>query len=103
VKFLSSRPCPAGHVGWRYTRSGACCLCNDIRRAARLGLPFKEKPQKTKAQRQQSNHERNIEAGRRRFAQASFTHALRDYNQSPQARGHNDYLNSLLKVTHEEK
>jgi hypothetical protein len=53
--------------------------------------------------RQLSNHDRNIEAGRRRFSQPSFAMMLRDYNQSPQAREHSNYLNSLLKVTHEEK
>lgn len=26
-RFFSLKPCPSGHVGWRYARDGSCCEC----------------------------------------------------------------------------
>ena len=40
TRYLSDRPCPHGHVGWRFTTSSGCCTCSDRRRAERLGIPY---------------------------------------------------------------
>jgi hypothetical protein len=91
-RYVSSKACPHSHVGERFVISTACCVCADIKRAARLGKPVKKTPRQI-AERQAEY----VEAAKVRFNRPAFTHALAEYHHSQEARARSRYLDRLVK------
>ena len=88
-RYVSARPCPAGHLGERYTISSTCCACADAARAARLGNPdrvvhtSKPKPRRT--------------VPPATFERPAFRSALIGETRDHNAKARSDYLDSLIR------
>jgi hypothetical protein len=95
-RYIAARVCPRGHFE-RYVISAGCCKCADIKRAERLGKPVKARAKGVPHQVSTRQHGVNVAAAKTRFNRPPFTHALANYQHSPEGRQRSKYLDSLIR------
>src|SRR5579863_10633946 len=92
TRYISTKPCPKGHVGERFVISTACCTCGDIARARRKGKLIANRSPKLTSEKQAET----IEAPKVRFNRPVIR-ALADYGHTVEAQRHSRHLDRLTR------
>lgn len=99
TRYLSATRCPQGHLGQRYVKGGACCLCGDLKRAAK-GIKPRVKnptPKKPRLERSAEKHAERVAMAERRFNRPAFARAEVEYRISAEGRQRSDRLDALIR------
>jgi hypothetical protein len=108
--FDTGKPCANGHSSPRYTSSGICVACNNLRNAKRALKMRRSRPARVAPLESvrcvastengyrvsTAQHARRVEAAEKKFPTA-LLHAISDYQQSSEGRQRSKYLDGLIR------
>ena len=95
--FEPGHLCAHSHSSRRYTISGQCCTCTDLKNTKRKTGRSRGRPSQNgwKAP-SRTGHVAAIKIAKRRFNRAAFANKLADYRHSVEGRARSRYCDSLL-------